>query len=140
VLKEVYMRLEIVEENEGPVSILRLLGALDISTVDPLRERIISLLDREVPAFALDLTQVTFVDSSGLGTLLNGKKRTLEKGVAYYLLDCPAPLQQLLDLVGLNRVLDFCSRRELIDRCPPPETPLPASTERKVGARVGRRS
>jgi anti-sigma B factor antagonist len=134
------MRLEIVEENDGPVPILRLLGAVDTATIGPLRERIMAALGREVPAIALDLAQVTFVDSSGMGTLLSGKKRAAEKNVGYYLLDCPAPLQELLDLVGLNRVIDFCSRRELRDRLPQPEAPVAATTERKAATRTAPRA
>jgi anti-anti-sigma factor len=81
----------------------------------------IQLLERGTPAVALDLAQVTLVDSSGTGALLSGKKRALEKEISLFLLDCPAPLQRLLDMVGLNRVLDFCTRRELDGRFPNPE-------------------
>lgn len=128
------MRLEIVNEREGAVPVLRLLGTLDISTVDQLRERTIALLEEEAPAVTVDLAQVTFVDSSGLGALLAGKKRAMEKGKEYYLLDCPAPLQSLLALVGLDQVIDFCARRELAEKFPAPAPPppsRPAASQRK---------
>jgi anti-sigma B factor antagonist len=126
------MRLDIVEEKIGSVPVLRLLGSLDISTVDALRDRTIGLLDRGASAIALDLAQVTLVDSSGMGALLGGKKRAMEKEVSYYLLDCPTPLQRLLDLVGLNRVMDFCTRQELGERYPAPEpVPTPTPTRRR---------
>jgi anti-sigma B factor antagonist len=130
------MQLDIVEEREGPVPVLRLLGTLDITTIDRLRERIIELLERDDPAVALDLAQVGVVDSSGMGTLLAGKKRALEKNVDYYLLDCPEPLQKLLGMVGLDRVIDFCPRHELRQRFPDPEPPLPAGRTVKSGERV----
>jgi anti-sigma B factor antagonist len=123
---ETSMRLEIVDEREGTVPVLRLLGTLDVSTVDQLRQRIITLLEQEAPAVALDMAQVAFVDSSGLGALLGGKKRALEKGVGYYLLDCPPPLQRLIGLVGLDQVMDFCTRRELTERFPALAAPLVA--------------
>jgi anti-sigma B factor antagonist len=110
------MRLDMVEERVGPVAVLRLLGSLDITTVDTFRERTLGLLEREIPAVAFDLAQVTLMDSSGMGALLGGKKRAVEKSVGYFLLDCPAPLQRLLDMVGLNRVMDFCTRQELVNR------------------------
>jgi anti-anti-sigma factor len=132
-VKEACMRLEIIEEREDSIPVLRLLGGLDISTVDQLRERMIGMLERDVPALALDMAQVTFVDSTGLGTLLVGKKRALEKNVAYYLLDCPTPLQRLIELVGLDQVIDFCARRELADRIPAgaPPQPVPVGGRRK---------
>jgi anti-sigma B factor antagonist len=127
------MRLEIIDECEGAVLVLRLLGTVDVSTVDQLRQRTMTLLERDVPAIALDLAHVTFVDSSGLGALLGGKKRALEKNVGYLLLDCPAPLQRLLALVGLDQVIDFCPRRELAERFPAPvRPPVPQGvTQRK---------
>jgi anti-sigma B factor antagonist len=121
------MKLEIVEDLEITVPVLRLFGALDISTVGQLRERLIAALEREIPALALDMSQVTFVDSSGLGALLAGKKRALEKSVGYFLVDCPAPLQSLIALVGLDQVMQFCTWRELVEQFPAP-APLAAAT------------
>ena len=114
------MRLEVIEDRDHTVPVLRLFGGLDISTVGQLRERVIALLEEEIPALALDMSQVTFADSSGLGTLLAGKKRALEKNVGYYLVDCPAPLQDLIALVGLDQVIDFCTWRDLVERFPAP--------------------
>src|SRR5215212_6767803 len=123
------MRLDSVEEKIGCLPVLRLLGSLEISTVDALRDRTVGLLARGASAIALDLAQLTLVASSGMGALLGGKKRAMEKEVSYFLLDCPIPLQRLLDMVGLNRVMDFCTRQELGERFPAPEpapTPTPA--------------
>jgi anti-sigma B factor antagonist len=132
------MRLDIVEEKVGPVPVLRLLGSLDITTVDALRERTIHLLERNTPAVALDLAQVTLVDSCGMGALLGGKKRAVEQEVGFYLLDCPAPLQRLLDMVGLNRVMDFCTRRELEEQFPSREPqPGPTVSQRPRRERAG---
>ena len=121
------MKLEIIEDREQTVPVLRLFGGLDISTVGQLRERVIALLAEEIPALALDMSQVTFADSSGLGTLLAGKKRALEKSVGYYLVDCPAPLQSLIALVGLDQIMDFCTWRELVERFPAPAPRTAAS-------------
>jgi anti-sigma B factor antagonist len=119
------MRLEVVEDRDHAIPVLRLLGGLDITTVDELRQRLITLLEQDVTAVALDLSQVTFVDSSGLGALLAGKKRALEKNAGYFLVDCAAPLQSLIELVGLDQIMEFCTWRELVERFPVtvPQTP-----------------
>ena len=52
------MRLDIVEERAGVVPVLRLIGALDPSTVDPLRERTLDLLERDTPAVAVDRSEL----------------------------------------------------------------------------------
>jgi anti-sigma B factor antagonist len=124
------MRLEVVEDRDHAIPVLRLFGGLDITTVDELRQRSITLLEQDVASVALDLSQVTFVDSSGLGALLAGKKRALEKQVGYFLVDCPAPLQGLIDLVGLDQVMDFCTWRELVERFPGMAPQAPAGSRR----------
>jgi stage II sporulation protein AA (anti-sigma F factor antagonist) len=127
------MRLEVIEDTAHVLPVLRLLGGLDISTVGLLRERLIAALEQNIPALALEMSQVSFVDSSGLGTLLAAKKRALAQNVGFYLVDCPAPLQSLISLVGLDQVIDFCTWRELLDRFPSPKpsTPPPMATRRQ---------
>jgi anti-anti-sigma factor len=107
------MPLEIVEEREGAVPVLRLLGPLDVSNVDQLRRRIATLVDLEPPAIALDMVGVSLVDTSAMGVLLSGKRRTRERHMGYYLLDCPASVVRLLKLAGIDRLLEFCTRQEL---------------------------
>jgi anti-sigma B factor antagonist len=132
------MQLEILEERDGRIPVLRLLGPLDVATADQYRERVARLLEQEPPAIGIDLRQVAFVDSSGMGALLGGKKRALERNVGYFLLDCPAPLQNLLHMVGLDRVIDFCARHELAQRFPVEESPAaPAARRRPARAAQG---
>ena len=127
------MKLEVIEDRDHPIPVLRLFGGLDISTIDQLRERIISVSSDPIPALALDMSQVTFVDSSGLGTLLAGKKRALERNVEYLLVDTPAPLQSLITLVGLDQVIDFCTWHELMERFPAPASAPKAGAARSRG-------
>ncbi|HTX01559.1 MAG TPA: STAS domain-containing protein [Acidimicrobiales bacterium] len=62
-----------VEERAG-VPIVRAAGEVDVSTAPTLRERLVDLPDG-TPRVIVDLSEVTFLDSTGLGVLVAGQKR-----------------------------------------------------------------
>jgi anti-sigma B factor antagonist len=84
-------------------TVLRILGELDISTADQLRRAVLPYLAAG-GRLVLDLSQVTFCDSTGLAVLVGFHKRLAAGGGG---LDLYAPVrrvQHLLTITGLNRV------------------------------------
>ncbi|MGN6160841.1 MAG: STAS domain-containing protein, partial [Marmoricola sp.] len=51
-----------------------------------------------------DLAGVTFIDSSGLGALVQIQKSARDKGVSLVLTRSSAPTRRLLELTGLQHV------------------------------------
>ncbi len=62
-----------VEERAG-VPVVRAAGEVDVSTAPMLRERLVDLPEG-TPRVIVDLSEVTFLDSTGLGVLVAGQKR-----------------------------------------------------------------
>ncbi len=58
--------------------VLRPVGDLDVYTVGSLRDAIGRMIDEESPHIVVDLDQVPFMDSSGLGALMGGVRRLRE--------------------------------------------------------------
>jgi anti-sigma B factor antagonist len=56
------------------------------------------------PELALDLSQVKFVDSTGLGVLVSVLKKAREQGGYVRLLNPSREIERLLRITGLNRV------------------------------------
>ena len=55
----------------------------------------------------LDLRQVTFIDSSGLGVIVGQQKRSQEEGSSFSIAVAGASaVQRILDLSGLIKILD----------------------------------
>ncbi len=55
----------------------------------------------------LDLRQVTFIDSSGLGVIVGQQKRSQEEGSSFSIaVDGASAVQRILDLSGLIKILD----------------------------------
>ena len=50
-------------------------GAIDLTSSPSLRAQLLTLADRNPPRVIFDLSRVTYVDSSGVGTLVEFKRR-----------------------------------------------------------------
>jgi anti-sigma B factor antagonist len=82
---------------------LRVQGELDISTADQLRRAVAPYLEAG-GRLVLDLSQVTFCDSTGLAVLVGFHKRLAAVGGGLELY-APVPrVLHLLTITGLNRV------------------------------------
>lgn len=92
-----------VEEKEG-YNVVTPVGELDIYSVPLFRKVVLKLEGDRRHDLILDLSRVTFIDSSGLGSLIEifQKVRSLE-GVIAYVVDNPRILK-IFKLVNLNKV------------------------------------
>ena len=73
--------LEVSTEEPAPATrVVVLRGELDVATVPAFREALNPLADNEtVESICVDLVEVTFIDSTGLMTLLNALRRVVRR-------------------------------------------------------------
>ncbi|MEU6890291.1 STAS domain-containing protein [Streptomyces sp. NPDC046557] len=92
-----------VRESDGPRLVAALAGAMDWHTAPQLREETTRLIaaDRRL---VLDVSAVTFCDSSGLSALVQLRRRALDAGGSVVLAGVPAHLLKLLEISGLGPV------------------------------------
>jgi anti-anti-sigma factor len=98
--------LQIQDVACGHQQTLRLTGELDMSSapaVDAAVERICAAGAAE--ALVLDLAPLTFMDSSGLRTVLIAQSLCAESGVELRLIPGRAQVQRLFEITGLQREL-----------------------------------
>jgi anti-sigma B factor antagonist len=65
--------------SEAGVTLVQPAGEIDLQHSPTLRTTLLSLAERKPPRVIVDLAAVTYVDSSGVGTLVEFKRR-LERG------------------------------------------------------------
>jgi len=98
----------------GDWSVLAVVGELDLFSYPLLRDRVraVTMPGRSV---ALDLSGVSFVDSSGLGAVVGARTHVRDSGGRFAVIAPPnSPLMRLLSLTGLDQVLpSHASREEL---------------------------
>ncbi len=81
-------------------------GEIDLATSPNLRAELLKP-EAQASKVVLDLRQVTFIDSSGLGVIVGQQKRSQEEGQAFSsVVDGASAVQRILDLSGLIKILD----------------------------------
>ena len=89
----------------APVRVIRIRGDLDLLAVERLRDALLDATSRDDPRqVVVDLTGVTFIDSTGLGVLVGARTRLLDRGV---------PLRLVVDAEQLLRTLRISSLARL---------------------------
>jgi anti-sigma B factor antagonist len=76
--EEGVIELRLDTRQDGTWAILEVAGEVDLFTAPSLRERIVQLIEEGNRQILVDLTQVGFMDSSGLGVLVCREGPTLK--------------------------------------------------------------
>ena len=95
-----------VEEIDG-VPVLSVAGEIDVYTAPRLRERLLDLAHGGNSSVVVDLTEVSFVDSTGLGVLVSGLKRFREGGGDLLLVVTQPQILKVLEITGLTTVFSI---------------------------------
>lgn len=104
------MEIRIVQRE--PVVVAELRGeVLDARNTKEFRSAIDPILE-SCDNLILDLGQVTFVDSSGLGALLACLRRLTDRGAELKLCGLTRPVRTLFELVRIHRIFEIYNTRE----------------------------
>ena len=92
---------------------LTISGEHDLSTAPNLRRRLGSLVD-EGTVTVVDLSPATFIDSSILGVILDGRRRATAAGVGFAVVHSNGTdaVDRVLEVTGLRAELPVHARRE----------------------------
>lgn len=89
-----------------PVIVAR--GEIDVATSPILRSELTSALALQPREVTLDLRDVSFVDSSGLGVMVGALKRLRETGgERFAIVDAQDSVRKVFDITGLNTLFDL---------------------------------
>lgn len=84
---------------------------LDASNIKAFKQELFDTLDR-FQIVLIDMEQLTFVDSSGLGALLSALRTMNHKHGQLKLFALNPPVRSLFELVRMNRVFSIYETRE----------------------------
>ena len=103
-----HFRLDVLE-SRPPSASARLVGEVDLYTAPRLREGLRLLLDEGGRFLTLDLSELDFIDSTGLAELVGALKRFRQVG-GEVVLYCPSrSIAKVLEISGLDRVFTISS-------------------------------
>ena len=101
-------------EKQGAVFVVAPRGELDAFTAPELRTELHQLIEgSRAERLVVDLTSVTFLDSSALGVLVGALRRLRERGGELHLVEPPPLARRIFAITKLDTVLELHATREL---------------------------
>jgi len=97
----------------GTTAILRLTGPLTLSTLFPLQDLLKQIGGADT---VIDVSQVPYIDSAGLGTILSHWAHTQRSGHKFALTGVSPRIDVLLEMTKVNSVLPMFKTAEEADR------------------------
>jgi anti-sigma B factor antagonist len=82
-------------------------GELDLATADQLHAALTAALEGSTKTIVLDLSRLTFIDSSGIHLIVLAIQITAERGREFFLRRGPRGIQATFDLAGITARLPF---------------------------------
>jgi anti-sigma B factor antagonist len=98
------LNIALTTENEGETLVLVLRGSLDLATAPTVRAALLDAIEKAHHNLIVDLSQLEFLDSTGLGVLIGAHRRTAERNGSFRLVISDGPISRLLNITGLIAV------------------------------------
>ena len=100
-----HFRLELHHDHGSSVISLR--GELDLASSGALEEELVRVLASDAEQIVVDLRELDFMDSMGLGVLIKAHQGAQEAGKRLSLVRGGQQVQRLLELTGVAEQLNF---------------------------------
>lgn len=93
--------LDVKLELEPGTATVRCAGEIDVGTCTKLIDALERVEPHEIEAVRVDLSRVTFIDSTGIGCLLHGALRAEKSGVGFEIMPSEA-VERFVEVSGLG--------------------------------------
>ncbi len=86
-------------------------GEVDLYTAPRFKEDLVALIETGVEHVIVDLSRVTFIDSTALGVIISGVKRLAEREGRLAIVAGSRPVVRILAVTGLDKILTVFDTR-----------------------------
>ena len=98
--------LEVVTEERDGLAHVALKGELDLSTVGKLEEEL-ARVEENAPLLVVDMSKLTFLDSTGLRAVVTADERARERGRRLVIVRGPDAVQRVFTITRLEERLEI---------------------------------
>jgi anti-sigma B factor antagonist len=106
------MELDIKSEQGADFTTVTLEGEIDVYTAPRLKEELVSVIESGVANVVVDMEQVGFIDSSGLGVLVSALRRARERDGVVRIVCTRENILKIFRITGLDKVFPLFSDLE----------------------------
>jgi anti-sigma B factor antagonist len=103
--------VELVRINED-VAIIVLGGEVDIYSAPQFKETLVQGIDEGARRIIVDLTGVSFIDSTALGVLVSGAKRVRPQNGGLDIVCSDENITRIFEITGLDRIFGIYPTKE----------------------------
>ncbi|MCB1307409.1 MAG: STAS domain-containing protein [Leptospiraceae bacterium] len=101
------MRLEIHTQDAGRFHVIQLRGKVDLYTSRELKSLLSGHINGSRPGIVIDMAAVTYIDSPGLGVLIQANNHIREAHGRLILAHVPETIRRVFQLTKLEHVFEF---------------------------------
>jgi anti-sigma B factor antagonist len=101
------MNLDVTTRTDGPRGVIVAKGEIDLATAGSVRTAITDLLGKGTTHLVLDLSLVSFIDSTGLGVLVGARKKVTAVDGSFALVCSNPRLLRVLAITGLDKAMEI---------------------------------
>ncbi|MEV4706665.1 STAS domain-containing protein [Actinoplanes sp. NPDC049316] len=94
-------------DRDADVATVALQGEVDVLNVDQVRVALVEAIETRPRALVVDMSQLSFIDSTGLGAIIFGFQRARDEGITFSLARPTRGVHQILVLSGVLEVVDL---------------------------------
>lgn len=98
------MELDIKSECQGDVCAIKLDGEIDVYTAPRLKQELVSVIEAGCTNVIVDMQNVGFIDSSGLGVLVSALRRARERDGVVRIVCTRDNILKIFRITGLDKV------------------------------------
>ena len=102
---ESFGRLNVTVDDREHYALVTVVGEVDVTTGSQLREPLHELVEQRRHRHVVDLREVTFLDSTGLGILVSDHKRLRDRDGSLHVVCKPGIVSRVFRLTGVDRVV-----------------------------------
>jgi anti-sigma B factor antagonist len=100
---------------DARTAVVVLEGEVDIYSAPQFKEALLGGIDEGARSIVVDLSKVSFIDSTALGVLVSGAKRVRPYSGSVDIVCCDENIARIFEITGLDRVFGiFPSRSEAL--------------------------
>jgi anti-sigma B factor antagonist len=99
--------LDVTSESRDDLVHVSLVGELDLSTVGKVQEELRRVEQSQPPTVVLDLSKLTFLDSTGLRCIVTADERARDAGRRMVIVRGPDPVQRVFTITRLEERLEM---------------------------------
>lgn len=106
------IRLETMTKEIEGKKVLDVVGEIDVYTAPQFKEAVNGILAAGEKHLLINMAGVTYMDSSGFGTLLSATKRLRPEGGTVGLIKCNTAIDRILKITRLNTIFQTFDNME----------------------------